>query len=138
MRPCTHNPLAAGAVAFLILVISFGAQLAFGGAWGALLTLVLLSLSVASYYTRTTYELSGEEAIVRGLFGTHRRQWNEIQAIFPDAEGVLLSPLKRPSRLAYTRGLYIRFNNNREEVLGRVKALMEQAANTDRAASPNR
>ena len=136
VRPCTRRPLRAVLVGAFILVLSFAVQLLCGSPWWAALTVVLLGLSVAPCYARTAYEVSQEGATAAGLFGKHRRAWSEVRAWFPDAEGVLLSPLDRPSRLAYTRGLYLRFDNNRDEVLARVEAFIEQASRQPGAAGP--
>jgi hypothetical protein len=127
VRPCTRNPALAVAVAVFVLTVSFGLRVLCGSLGWGLLALALLSLSVASYYTQTRYELSAESAVARGLFGTHRRVWSEVRGRFADREGILLSPLAKPSRLAYTRGLYLRFGDNREEVLKRVEALVASA-----------
>jgi hypothetical protein len=41
-----------------------------------------------------------------------------------------LSPLLKPSRLAFTRGLFVRFDNNRDEVLRRVEACVGRPPGT--------
>lgn len=128
VRPCDANrPLAVVVIVF-VLVVSLGMQLVGGGPGWAVIALLLLGLSVAPYYARVTYKISPEEASAAGWFGTHRRKWAEIKGYFPDAEGVLLSPLPKPTRLAYTRGLYLRFAGNRDEVMHRVEAYLEKAA----------
>jgi hypothetical protein len=136
VRPCARNPLLAVAAALFVLAISLAVRVLLGGLGWSLLTLLLLGLSVAPYYVGATYCISAEGASARGLFATHRRPWSEVTAWFPDADGVLLSPLARPTRLAYTRGLYLRFADNRDEVLKRVEALVEQAARDRGAAAP--
>jgi hypothetical protein len=136
VRPCARNPLLAGVVVAFVLVLSLAVQVLLHSPWWGALALLLLGLSVAPYYVGATYRLSEEGAAVVGLFGTHRRLWAEVRGCFPDAEGVLLSPLATPTRLAYTRGLYLRFADNRDEVLTRVEAFVEQAAGESRAAAP--
>jgi hypothetical protein len=125
----------AGAVALFVLALSLAVQLHFGGVWWGGLAFVLLALAVLPYYAATTYELGEREIVVRGPLATYRRSWSEVRSYFPDAEGVLLSPLDKPSRLALTRGLYVRFGGNRDEVLQRVAALVERRAEDDGAAS---
>lgn len=126
LRPCAGNPVLAVAVAALILSVSLAVQLYFGSPWWGGLAFVLLALSVLPYYAVTQYELNDEGAIVRGPFATHRRAWPEIRRYFPYPDGVLLSPLATPSRLALTRGLFVRFHDNRDEVLECVEALVGQ------------
>lgn len=132
VRPCARNWLLAAVVVVFILGLSLAAQLQFGSPWWGALTLALLSLSVLPYYSRTHYRLDREGVVARGLIGTYRRPWSEIRAYFPHADGVLLSPLAKPSRLAYTRGIFVRFDNNRDEVLDRVEAYsgLHQRGNT--------
>lgn len=128
VRPCTRHRCLAVVVAAFILALSLAVQVLFGSPWWGLLALLLLGLSVAPHYAGATYALTAEGASVRGLLVTHRRAWSEVKAHFPDAEGVLLSPLSKPTRLAYTRGLYLRFADNRDEVLACVERLAGQAA----------
>jgi hypothetical protein len=138
VRPCSRNWLLAAVVALFILVVSLAAQLCFGSPWWGALTLVLLSLSVLPYYTRSEYRLDEEGVVARGFIGAYRRSWPEIRAYFPQADGVLLSPLTSPSRLAYTRGVFLRFDNNRDEVLERVAAYLggREGADRDPNAEP--
>lgn len=127
VRPCDANrPLAAVVIVF-VLVVALATQLVGGAPGWTLVALLLLGLSIAPYYARVTYEISREGASAAGWFGTHRRQWPEVKAYFPDAEGVLLSPIAKPTRVAYTRGLYLRFAGNRDEVMKRVEAYVEEA-----------
>jgi hypothetical protein len=116
------------AVLLFVLGMSLAVDVLFGSIWWGALALVVLTLSVAPYYVGGTYVVSPEGAAATGLFGMHRRRWSEVKGCFPDADGVLLSPLARPTRLAYTRGLYLRFADNRDEVMARVEAFLEQAA----------
>ena len=126
VRPCSRNWLLAAAVAVFILILSLAVQLYFGSPWWGGLTLVLLLLSVLPYYTRTHYRLDEQGVVARGAIATYRRSWSEIRACFPHGDGVLLSPLAKPSRLAYTRGMFLRFDNNRDEVLERVEAYIRR------------
>jgi hypothetical protein len=136
VRPCARNPLLAGVVVAFVLVLSLAVQVVLHSTWWGAVALLLLGLSVAPYYVGATYRLSEEGAAASGLFGTHRRAWVEVKGCFPDGQGVLLSPLGTPTRLAYTRGLYLRFADNRDEVLTRVEAFMEQATGECRVAAP--
>jgi len=137
VRPCARNRLLAAVVALLVLVVSLAVQVLFGSPWWGLLALLLLGLSVAPYYVGATYAVSEEGASARGLLVTHRRTWAEVRACFPDGEGVLLSPLQRPSRLAYTRGLYLRFADNRDEVLACVARFMGEATGSGEPGAPD-
>jgi hypothetical protein len=132
--PCKRHPFLAVAVGMLVMAVSLAVKVHYGVWWGAL-ALSLLTLSVFSYYGPTQYELNAEGVVAQGLLVSYRRAWPEIQTYYADADGVLLSPLPKPSRLAATRGLYVRFADNRDEVLTRVEAFLEQAAGEPRAAA---
>lgn len=131
--PCSRNWLLSVAVAAFILCLSLAVQLYFGSPWWGGLTVVLLLLCVLPYYTRTHYRLDEQGIVARGAIATYRRSWPEIRACFAHADGVLLSPLAKPSRLAYTRGVFLRFDNNRDEVLERVEAYLRRQDRGDTA-----
>jgi len=131
VRPCARNWPLAISVAALILLLSLAVQIHFGGPFWGMLTLVVLGLAVAPHYVRATHELNEECVKVRGLFTTYTRPWSEIAGRFPDKDGVMLSPLSTPSKLAYTRGIYLRFSENRDEVLERVEAYAARASERD-------
>jgi hypothetical protein len=121
-------------VVVFVLVLSLAVQVFFDSSWWSAVTLLLLSLSVLPYYTRTHYRLDHTGVVARGLIGVYRRPWSEIRAHFAHPDGVLLSPLDRPSRLAYTRGVFLRFSDNRNEVLERVEAYLGRQSRGDAAA----
>jgi hypothetical protein len=131
VRPCSRHRLLAVVAVLFILALSLAVQLHFGSPWWGALTLVLLALSILPYYTRTEYRLDEEGVIARGLIGVYRRSWSEIRAWFAHDDGILLSPLAKPSRLAYTRGIFLRFHNNRDEVLERVEAYLGRQDHRD-------
>ncbi len=131
VRPCAGNPVLAVAVAALVLAVSFAVQLYFGSPWWGGFAFVVLTLSVLPYYAAMRYEMDEEGVAVRGPFATHRRAWSEVRRYFPYPDGVLLSPLATPSRLALTRGLFVRFHHNRDEVLQRVEAFVGQAGGAE-------
>jgi hypothetical protein len=61
-----------------------------------------------------------------------RKKWSQYRSCYPDKNGVLLSPFVRPSRLENFRGTYIRFWNNREEVVSFVKTMIEKNRETEK------
>jgi len=86
-----------------------------------LLGIVILGGSLLSFFLPTDYTLT-EVAVLRRYLGiAQKRNWSEFRSFYPDKNGVLLSPFVRPSRLENFRGLYLRFERNREEVLAIVK-----------------
>ncbi|MGD8237000.1 MAG: hypothetical protein PVH68_00485 [Armatimonadota bacterium] len=133
--PCARDwRLTAATVALLLLVLCV-VHLAFGHpGWVALSALVLVG-ALASFFLPTTYTLSDEGVAVRGLFGTTRREWGALRSHRADAQGVLLSPFSRPSRLDSFRGIYLRFQDNREQVMT-IVAAQTNARGAPDTASP--
>lgn len=87
---------------------------------GLVLT-VVVTLSLGSYFSPTWYTLSDEGIAVRTLVTKMQRPWSVYRSHWPDKNGVLLSPFPHPSRLENFRGVFIRFEDNRDAVLEFVR-----------------
>ncbi len=132
VQPWRKSPALGVAVALLILAVSFAVRVVFESNGWALLALVLLSLSVARYYAPTTYVLGAKGVRMEGPFGTVEREWAAFRAWFADRDGVLLSPFSQPTRLAFTRGIFLPFKHNQAEVLAVVEDFMGPRTRPDR------
>lgn len=77
--------------------------------------------SLSGFFFPTEYELNSKGVIVKSLFVKNEKPWSHFRSFYPDKNGILLSPFPRPSRLENFRGLYIRFENNRDQVIEYVK-----------------
>jgi hypothetical protein len=88
------------------------------------LCFLFLGFSLLPYYTPTKYRLNKNGIEVRKLFYTIRKSWNDFRSFYPDNSGVLLSPFPLPTRLENFRGVYIRFKNNKDEVLSFVDSMI--------------
>jgi hypothetical protein len=86
-----------------------------------LLSLVILLGSLASFFLPTTYELSPDKIKVKFLINTKEMEWGKYRSFYVDKNGVLLSPFAKPSRLENFRGIYLRFEQNKEEVVNFIK-----------------
>lgn len=78
--------------------------------------------SLSPFFLPTYYELDNEKVKVKFFFNTKEKEWNMFKSFYVDKNGVLLSPFEKPSRLENFRGLYVRFNQNKEEVVDFVKS----------------
>lgn len=85
-----------------------------------ILTLVVLA-SLSAFFFPTTYRFSEQSLHVKTLITSFERPWSTYRSYWPDRNGVLLSPFPSRSRLENFRGLFVRFDNNREEVLAFVR-----------------
>jgi hypothetical protein len=77
--------------------------------------------ATAEYWTPQKYKLDRNGATARCGISVTAITWSDVNEIFPDAGGVKLSPLSQESRLSPFRGVYLRFSDNREEVLERIE-----------------
>jgi hypothetical protein len=85
------------------------------------LSIVFLLGSLSTFFLPTTYELSEDSIKVKFFFNTRKMEWGKYRSFYVDKNGVLLSPFEKPSRLENFRGIYIRFNQNKDEVVNFIK-----------------
>ncbi len=85
------------------------------------LSILILLVSLSSFFFPVTFSLDREYVTVKSNFTTRRRRWGEFKSFWVDRHGVLLSPFKGRSRLESFRGLYIRFSNNRDKVVSFIQ-----------------
>jgi len=131
VQPWRRNRPLGIAVALLVLAVTFGVRVVFGSMGWAAMALVLLTLSVARFYLPTRYALNAHGARMQGPFGTVEREWSAFRAWFVGTDGVLLSPFTKPSRLAFTRGIFLPFDDHRDEVLAAVEAFLGPRSHPD-------
>ncbi|HEX7400986.1 MAG TPA: hypothetical protein VF369_02295, partial [candidate division Zixibacteria bacterium] len=86
------------------------------------LSVVIMLGSLSSFFLPTRYELDDNKVRIRYLLSMRERKWEMFRSYYVDKNGVLLSPYDKPSRLENFRGLYIRFNHNKDQVVDFVKS----------------
>ncbi|MCK5130980.1 MAG: hypothetical protein KAR40_02380 [Candidatus Sabulitectum sp.] len=123
--PMKERPRATVALVVIMLTSSFAASVMMGNVWWGIIGLALLFLSMWSYFLPVEFIMDSTGVRKKSPFGTEVRKWKEVRSIVPDANGVLLSPFKEPTRLAKFRGLSVQFSGNREEVLEFIRARIE-------------
>ena len=116
-----------------ILGASCAVALAFEGLGYGLVAAAVLAASLGRYLLPTRYELREDGAVVWFLGRGRLVPWGEVKRVEVGHEGVFLSPFARRSRLDSFRGTFLRFNGNRDEVLGFVH---EKVAAAQGGASP--
>ncbi|MEN6356849.1 MAG: hypothetical protein ABFD83_07165 [Armatimonadota bacterium] len=77
----------------------------------------------ADFVFPVNYTLTRESALCHTKFKQSEIKWENVQRCYLDDTGVKLSPLDRPSRLEAFRGVYLRFADNKSDVIDTVKAL---------------
>ena len=106
---------------FLVYLTTFSLLL-------TILSVVIMLGSLSPFFLPTYYELDDEKIKVRFFFNTKEKEWSMFRSFYVDKNGVLLSPFERPSRLENFRGLYIRLNQNENEVVDFVKSKINTCA----------
>jgi hypothetical protein len=86
------------------------------------LSVVIMLASLSSFFVPTRYELDQEKVSIHYVLGKKEKPWSAFRSFYVDKNGVLLSPFPRPSRLENFRGVYIRFDRNKDRVVDFVKS----------------
>jgi hypothetical protein len=97
--------------------------------FSTLMTLVsffILVGALSPFFLPTDYELTPDKIKVRFFLSQKEKDWNFYRSFYVDKNGVLLSPFEGPSRLENFRGIYIRFNQNKEQVVNFVSSKIEK------------
>jgi len=114
---------AAGAAA-AVVVCAVGAGWFTGEAFYGFFFFLILAVSVAPFYLPVQFTLDQRGVEKRYLGVAQRRPWSYFHSYYPDRNGVLLSPFARKAFLETYRGIYVRFEGNRESVLDYIKRSM--------------
>jgi hypothetical protein len=119
--PARRSPLRTGLVMIVLAAMFAFVSWYTSSAFMGLVLTVVLALSLGAYFFPTWYTFSADGIVVRTLVTKMQRPWATYRSHWPDRNGVLLSPFPHPSRLENFRGVFIRFENNRDEVLAFVR-----------------
>jgi hypothetical protein len=90
------------------------------------LSVVIMLGSLSSFFLPTHYELDQEKIKVRFFLTKREREWSAFRSFYVDKNGVLLSPFAKPSRLENFRGIYVRFHQNKDQVVDFVKSRIQR------------
>lgn len=104
-----------------VLLALFLALLLFGIYWGfqsvsvALLSAIFLLGSLYKYFLPFHHQCEADKLIITSCCYRLERSWETFRSFYVDANGVLLSPFVRPTRLENFRGVYVRFGKHTPE-----------------------
>ncbi|MDF1543870.1 MAG: hypothetical protein P1R58_02065 [bacterium] len=116
-HPVKRRPLLSLGVSLFLLVITWIVYSMTDSEIFAALALIAMFASVAKFYLPTYFTLTDRQVVIRSTTQTIRKDWSMFRSYYADKNGVLLSPFVEPSRLENFRGLYLIFDNNKQEVL---------------------
>ncbi|HVL39417.1 MAG TPA: hypothetical protein VM328_08525 [Fimbriimonadaceae bacterium] len=92
----------------------------------AVVGFVAILASTADYWMTVRNRIDANGCSVRYGFSVSAISWSEVKRVVVSEVGVKLSPLAETSRLSAFRGVFLRFEGNREEVLQAVRAHIEE------------
>ncbi|MFW5878821.1 MAG: hypothetical protein ACOCVR_03295 [Myxococcota bacterium] len=118
-HPARRQPLKA-LLAVLVAIAMAIVAAGWGGTWLGVLSFVVVVGSVQSFLFPTRYHITEDKLTVESLFGTQQRPWSTLRRADTGRHGVHLSPFSTRSWLDATRGIYVRFDENREDVLAAI------------------
>lgn len=117
-----EQPLKLAAAMIFIAIASVSGCIIIGPLAALIVGLVTIA-SLADFLFPIEHVITGDKAICRMLLKSSEIRWADVKRCYLDDMGVKLSPLERKSRLEAFRGVYLRFNNNSEQVIETIKAL---------------
>lgn len=121
-HPIRHQPEKTALLVGVVALAAAGVYATMGSVYWAAAAVVFLALGVYDYWLPTTFRLDERGVSSRTLFFARKKRWDEVRSLHPDARGVLVSPFPAVTRLDTFRGLYVRFDGNREAVLAVLRA----------------
>ena len=110
------------AITVIAVVLALGAYL-YQNALLVILSAMIFFLATADYFFPMRFRLTREAAYRSTLFGTKFIRWSKVKHCYLDEKGIKLSPLEKPSRAESSRGLFLYFGDNRDELVETVRNL---------------
>ncbi len=123
VHPLQEEPPAKSALLLMIILgLSAAVTASFNSGSYGFLTFALLTASLSRYFFPTRYAIDATGVQTSHLGVRRNIPWAQTRRyrIYPD--GVFLSPFNRPNRLDPFRGCFLRFGDNRDEVLQFVRS----------------
>jgi hypothetical protein len=105
----------------IVLGLSAGVAFSFNSGSYGFLCFALITTSLSRYFFPTRYALNSTGVQTSHLGVRRRVPWEQIRRCRIDPDGVFFSPFNRSSRLDPFRGCFLRFGNNRNEVIEFVR-----------------
>ena len=99
---------------FLVLLL-FGIYLGFQSIYVALISAIVLIGSLYKYFLPFHHQCNEDGLIITSCCYRLERSWETFRSFYVDANGILLSPFARPTRLENFRGVYVRFGRHTPE-----------------------
>jgi len=119
--PVKKNIWVSIGVILFLFAIWFSVYLTTSNPFLVALSVLIMLGSLSSFFLPTQYLLDDDKVRIKFFFTIREKKWGMFRSCYVDKNGVLLSPFDKPSRLENFRGLYIRFDRNRDQVVDFIK-----------------
>jgi hypothetical protein len=120
--PFMENIKRSAIVVVIILACGLLVYAAFKDVFLALLSVLILFVSLHTYFSRTTYRLDQDGVVIRTALAKTVKKWSDFKRYYTDRRGVTLSPFAKPSRLEPFRSVRLLYKDNKEDVVEFVSA----------------
>ncbi len=110
------------AVTILLIVLAASSAWFVIGAVGSIAVVLVLLGSVAEFVFPVRYRITSTKAVCTTVLKTTEVEWFQVRKCFLDENGIKLSTVGGRTRLEAFRGVYLRFNGNREQVIEAVRS----------------
>ena len=122
-----RNPQKVAGIVLAALMAAFGGWLLLRSPLFAILGVIFILGATTDFWMPIRYRLDETGASLKCGVSQTAIEWPKVKVVTESEEGVKLSPLTNPnSRLEAFRGVFLRFENNREEVLAKIRIHMEE------------
>ncbi len=129
-HPARENPVKLGMVVTIttLFLIFFWFV---AGPWWCVLTIVVVFLSLYSFWLPTRYTLDDEGIEVSRFLYRRRFPWSRFRRYEIDRGGIFLGTFRKPSRLDPFRGLYLLGAQKEPEAADLVKRMLNREPGED-------
>jgi hypothetical protein len=115
VHPLVENRRKSVLLGLFLVLLLFGIYWSFQSIYVVLLSAIFFLGSLYKYFLPFQHQCEADRLIIRSCCYKLERSWTTFRSFYVDANGVLLSPFARPTRLENFRGVYVRFGKHTPE-----------------------
>lgn len=128
VHPIVENWRKSVLLGLFLALLLFGIYLGFQSIYVALISGIVLLGSLYKYFLPFHHQCEADRLIITSCCYRLERSWETFRSFYVDANGVLLSPFARPTRLENFRGVYVQFGKHTpEEVVDFITSKIENS-----------
>jgi len=122
VHPAKKNLKLSISITIFLVILCISIYISFDSLSLSLLSAIFLFGSLSPFFLPTTYLLCDKGIIVKTIFREIYNEWIFFKRYYIDRNGILLSPFSYKTRLENFRGLYVRFDGNKEQIIDFIKS----------------